>query len=365
MVLFFIYMIGLESFLKAIEGYMPNIINILMIIVVAFFANFITDKIYNFIRKHYGYKALFSKYTIKVMIYIIAVIFFLLNIPGIQSGIIQVFILVAGGLVAFSSSSIIANGMSGVLVKLLKHYKIGDIVEFQGVLGEVTELSLFHTEVQTQKRTLVTIPNSLVMSGKMTNYSELGAVISTKVSLGYDLPRPKVEKVLLKAAQNIGLEEAFVSITVTYEINGFLKDVKQITGMRSQLHKHVLDECNKANIEIVSPNFVNIRNVQKKKFISKYKVKESVSEVKDKAKHIERLVFEKAEKERRILKEKKKLEDKLRTLITKKENLEKALKQVTNKVIKKELKETYDQLKIKISSIESQLKLLVKKKGKK
>ena len=193
--------------------------------------------------------------------------------------------------------------MSGVLVKLLKQYKIGDIVEFQGVLGEVTELSLFHTEVQTQKRTLVTIPNSLVMSGKMTNYSELGAVISTKVSLGYDLPRPKVEKVLLKAAQNIGLEEAFVSITefgdfsVTYEINGFLKDVKQITGMRSQLHKHVLDECNKANIEIVSPNFVNIRNVQKKKFISKYKVKESVSEVKDKAKHIERLVFEKAEKE--------------------------------------------------------------------
>ncbi len=357
-------MINIESIIQGIKPYLPNILNVLTIIILTVFANFLTNKIYNFIRKQFGYKSVFSKYTIKIGIYVMAVILFLLNIPGIQKGMIQIFLLVMSGMVAFSSSTLIANGMSGVLIKSLKQYKIGDIIEFEGTLGKVTELSMFHTEIETRKRTLVTIPNSLIMSKKMTNLSQEGAIISTTVSLGYDLPRTKVEIVLLKAAKNVGLKKAFVSVlelgdfSVTYEINGFLKDVDKIIGLTSQLKKEVLDECSKANIEIVSPNFVNIRDIKKRKFIAKYKAEEKISEITKRAGDIEKLVFEKGRKSERILETKEKLETELKDLIRKKENLEKALEKVKKRSVKKELEYKFKRLRNRISTLETRLKRL-------
>lgn len=361
-------MVTIQVLIEGIKNYLPNIINIVLIILVAFFANFITNKLYNFIRKQFGYKSIFSKYTIKIGIYAIAIILFLLNIPGIQGGMVQIFLVVMTGMVAFSSSTLIANGMSGVLIKSLKQYKIGDVVGFEGELGKVTELSFFHTEIETSKRTLVTIPNSLIMSKKMINLSQEGSIISAKVSLGYDVARTKVEKILIIAAKNIGLKQIFVSVlelgdySIVYEVNGLLKDVNKIVPLTSLLRKEILDECSKANIEIVSPSFVNWRDIKKKQFIAKYRAEEKVSEILKSADDVQKLMFEKGNRSERLLLTKEKLELELKDLIRKKENLEKALDKVKKEPIKKKLGRKFKRMGIRIKSLERKLAKLAEQR---
>ena len=70
---------------------------------------------------------------------------------------------------------------------------------------------------------------------------------------------------MLQAGTEAGLEEPFVQVislgdfSVTYRIAGLLTDVKSMISARSKLHKAVLDCLHNANIEIVSPTFVNSR----------------------------------------------------------------------------------------------------------
>jgi small conductance mechanosensitive channel len=335
----------IKSMFAGILPYLPNIIFIFVVFLAAVFANKLTEKIYFYLIKKYGMKpSQFGKYAIKTTIYLLATIMILMNIPGIQGSMIQLVGLIAGGIVAFSSSSIIANGMSGVLIKSLKQYTINDVIEFEGDIGRVTEISLFHTEIQTPKRKLLTIPNSVMMTNKFTNLSETGTIVSAEVGLGYDLPRPTVEKVLLKTARTVGLEHPYVSVTklgdyaVTYEINGLLKDVGGIIGAQSQLKKEILDEMSQADIEIVSPAFRNVRMLDaKKRFVPKYVAEETTAEIKQQGRQLEHLMFQKAEKEFAEHKKEETESKQLQKLVTQEENLEEAIKKIKSKRLREQL----------------------------
>jgi small-conductance mechanosensitive channel len=87
------------------------------------------------------------------------------------------------------------------------------------------------------------------------------------LSLGYDVPNATIKKLLIKAAESAGLVEPFVRIrelgdfSVTYEVSGRLADTKRFLGSKSSLHRAVLDILHAAGIEIVSPGFMNQRQI--------------------------------------------------------------------------------------------------------
>ena len=120
----------IDSFLVVLP-YIPNIIMILSVLVLAIFANFLTDKIYSFLRKKFNFTAYSPvKLLIKFFIYLVAILLVLLNIPGLTKNMMQLVGIVFGGIVAFSSTTIIANGMSGLILKWIKQYQINDVIEF-------------------------------------------------------------------------------------------------------------------------------------------------------------------------------------------------------------------------------------------
>jgi small-conductance mechanosensitive channel len=92
-----------------------------------------------------------------------------------------------------------------------------------------------------------------------------GTIVSADVSLGYDAPRIKIEKLLLSASEAAGFEEPFVQIlelgdfSVTYRISGLLKETREIISARSRLRETMLDALHQGGIEIVSPTFMNTR----------------------------------------------------------------------------------------------------------
>ncbi len=103
------------------------------------------------------------------------------------------------------------------------------------------------------------------MTHPVTAIRSSGTLIEATVSLGYDVPRPRVERLMLEAAEECELEEPFVHVeelgdySVTYRVAGMLKDVKRLISARSDLRERVMDGLHRGGVEIVSPTFMNQR----------------------------------------------------------------------------------------------------------
>lgn len=199
---------------------------------------------------------------------IVGVIAIVLTLPvseAIQNQILALIGILLSGMVAFSSTSIMTNVMAGLVLRFNKPFRIGDFVRVNGFFGRVAEMGLLDTEIQTETRELISFANSTLVNSPLTVVRSSGAIISVELSLGYEIHHAKVEKHLLVAAAECGLEDSFVQVialgdfSVSYRIAGLLTDVKSMLSARSKLHKAVLDSLHQAGIEIVSPAFTNTR----------------------------------------------------------------------------------------------------------
>ena len=175
--------------------------------------------------------------------------------------------IVLSAAIALSSTTFIGNIMAGVMLKAIRSVRPGDFITVADIVGRVTEMDLLHTEIQTEDRDLVTIPNLYVVTHPMRVVRASGTIVSAEVSLGYDVPRQDVKTLLKTAAEQAGLKDCFVQIralgdfSVVYRVAGMLEDVKSLISARSNLRENMLDALHGAGIEIVSPNFMNTRAI--------------------------------------------------------------------------------------------------------
>jgi small-conductance mechanosensitive channel len=171
--------------------------------------------------------------------------------------------------IALSSTTFIGNIMAGIMLKAIKSIRPGDFLSVANVTGRVTEMDLLHTEIQTEDRDLVTVPNLYLVTQPMKVVRASGTIVSAEVSLGYDIPRTQASKLLREAAGKAGLTDSFIHVrdlgdyAVKYRIAGLLEDVKSLISVRSRLREEMLDALHGAGIEIVSPQFMNTRSLAK------------------------------------------------------------------------------------------------------
>jgi hypothetical protein len=169
--------------------------------------------------------------------------------------------------IGFSSTTFVANAMAGLMLRAVRNFRPGAWIRVGGEFGRVTERGLFHTEIQTEDRDLATLPNLYLVQQPVAVVRSSGTVVGTTLSLGYDLDRATIEPLLLAAAEASDLGSPFVHIlelgdfSVTYRVAGFLEDVSHLLSSRSKLRANVLDSLHAANVEIVSPTFMNQRRV--------------------------------------------------------------------------------------------------------
>ena len=173
--------------------------------------------------------------------------------------------------IALSSSTVLSNAMAGIMLKTVRNFHSGDFITAGDFFGRVTERGLFHTEIQTADRDLVTLPNMFLATVPVTVVRSSGTIVSATLSLGYDIPQSRIKELLLKAAEAVELSDAFVQVlalgdfSVTYRVAGLLEDSKQLLSYRSRLNSSVLDTLHKGGVEIVSPAFMNVRDFHAQK----------------------------------------------------------------------------------------------------
>ena len=228
--------------------------------------------------------------------------------------------------IALSSTTLLGNAMAGFMLRSIRNFRPGDFIVVNEHRGRVSELGLLRTEIQTERRNLTTFPNLYLVSNPVTVVRASGTFITSNVSLGYDVPREKVEKSLLEAAESAGLTDPFVFVlelgdfSISYQVAGFLEDVKYLISAESKLRGSMLDSLHQAGIEIVSPTFMNQRQIKPEKvFIPKasHRAKPKVSPVEET--RPEERMFDKAE----IAESEAKAEERLKEVIAEMERLEK------------------------------------------
>lgn len=174
---------------------------------------------------------------------------------------------VVSAAIALSSGTLVGNGMAGLMLRSQRHFNTGDYIRVGDFFGRVSERGLFFTEIQDELRDLVTLPNSQLASEPVTVIRTPATLVRAEVSLGYDVDHATVENLLVEAASSIGLEDAFVHIlalgdfSVSYRVSGLLTDTKRLLSVRSKLNASVLDALHGAGVEIVSPAFMNQRQL--------------------------------------------------------------------------------------------------------
>jgi len=95
----------------------------------------------------------------------------------------------------------LANFAGGVLILLLKPFKVGDYVQAAGHAGTVKEIQVFYTLLDTPDNTRVVVPNALLSNSSAINYSKNPIRrLDLTFGVGYEADIDQVRSVLLDLA---------------------------------------------------------------------------------------------------------------------------------------------------------------------
>ena len=306
------------------------------------------------IRRHpdIGNERMFPRQLIMLGLTLLGILIVVLVMPINQSSrnqLIGLFGIVISAAIALSSTAIISNLMAGVLLRITKPFRVGDFVRIGEHIGRVSERGLFDTEIQTETRELISLPNIYCISNPLATIRSSGTIISASLSLGYEIDHNRIEQLLLGAAKTCGLTEPFVHIlelgnfAVTYRVSGFLEETKRLISMQSNLYGCVLDTLHSQSIEIMSPSYMNQRQIRDG--ASVIPATTVVSVPADQETSAEEIVFDKAEQAEKLENEKLKLKKEI-------ESLENTIKEITNGEQKKIQKEAIEQRRKDLESLE-------------
>jgi small-conductance mechanosensitive channel len=247
-----------------------------------------------------------------VLAIILALILFLPLDSELRGQLLGLYGIVVSATIALSSTTLVGNVMAGIMLKTIKSCRPGYYITVGEHFGRITTMDLLHTEIQTEERDLTTLPNLYLVSNPVRVMRTSGTLLYVELSLGYDVSRHEIEKLLLAAAADTELESPFVQIrelgdfSVTYRISGLLTEVNRLLDKRRELRARTMDALHTAGIEIVSPNFMNTRNFDaSERFIGDV---ETVEEPVDTGTSTDALVFDKAEEAESVAKLREKLE---------------------------------------------------------
>jgi len=199
-------------------------------------------------------------------------------IPGSQSEAFRGISVFLGVLVSLGAAGSFSNIVAGVVLTYMRPFSIGDRVKISDTIGDITEKTLLVTRVRTIKNVDVTIPNALVLSSHIVNFSSSAMslpplILHTTVTIGYDVPWRTVHELLIGAAkrtthilespQPFVLQTGLSDFYVSYEINAYTGHPNKMATIYAELHQHIQDQFHEAGIEIMSPHYTQVRDGNK------------------------------------------------------------------------------------------------------
>lgn len=138
----------------------------------------------------------------------------------------------------------------------------------------IEERSFLVTRIRTIKNVDVTIPNGLVLTSNVANYTTAapshGLILHATVGIGYETDWRELHRLLLGAALQTPhvlaapapfvLQAALGDYAVSYELNAYTEAASVMHLTASALLERILDAFAGAQIEIMTPAFTALRD---------------------------------------------------------------------------------------------------------
>ena len=151
-------------------------LRILAAILIFYVGKFIINKIYSvvraiMIRKDFDRSLIsFLLSFIKITLLFLLIIT-VIGVLGIETSSFIAIFASAGVAIGMALSGTLQNFAGGVLILLLKPYKVGDYIEFGELKGTVREIQIFNTIINTYNNDRIVIPNGGLATSSLKNFS--------------------------------------------------------------------------------------------------------------------------------------------------------------------------------------------------
>ncbi len=191
-------------------------------------------------------------------------------LPGAKSLAFKGISVFFGLMLTLGSTGVMTHAMSGLVLIYSRALRKGDWIRLADNEGQVSEIGVLATKILTRENYIVTVPNAVVVSGKIINLSaesaDGGVNLTTSVTIGYDTPWRQVHALLeLAARRTPGIDQQIAPVVrklglldwyTSYELQVRLLPTTKLPDGRNALHSSIIDVFNEFGVQIMSPNFV-------------------------------------------------------------------------------------------------------------
>ena len=196
-----------------LSKFLSNGLDFFWSVVIALIVWFVGAKVLRFIRKLVR-KAMerrdvdkgvtqFTDSMVKYGLYIVLIIV-ILNVFGIQTSSVAAAVASLGLTAGLALQGSLSNFAGGVLILILKPFKVGDYIieDTHNNEGTVSELSIFYTRLKTLDNKVVVIPNGTLANASLTNVTTSDKrQIDLTFGISYDDDLKKAKAILQHIAE--------------------------------------------------------------------------------------------------------------------------------------------------------------------
>lgn len=190
-------------------------------------------------------------------------VFAVMQVVGIQLTIFAALIGAFGVAAGLALSGTLQNFTSGILIIILKPFRVNDIISSQNIEGTVTAISIFYTIVTTADNRTVIFPNSKLSNEIITNMSRAGRRrLDIELKLPFAIPFDKVKPIIEKTlADNINFfKEPATRVGVSsIEADGYKilinawSKANEYLATKMKFNEELLNDINSAGIKLPEP----------------------------------------------------------------------------------------------------------------
>jgi small conductance mechanosensitive channel len=163
----------IEQLTKLAVDYGPKLIGAIVVLI---FGGWIIRLIMRGFRKMMDRSKLegtlkpFLNSLIRIILRILLIIS-VLGMVGVEMTSFIAILGAAGLAIGLALSGTLQNFAGGVIILLIKPFKVGDVIETQGYIGLVKEIQIFNTYLKSGDNKIIIIPNGVLVNSSLTNYS--------------------------------------------------------------------------------------------------------------------------------------------------------------------------------------------------
>ena len=162
-----------EEYFEKFLGYLPDLLGAVLWLVIGWW---LIKLVIGYLRKLFAkshHDPALTKFLLNLTngILLVLLLISVVGMLGIETTSFIAILGAAGLAIGLALQGSLSNFAGGVLILLLKPFKLGDWIEVNGISGSVKDISMFYTKLNTFGNQLAIIPNGELSNENIINYS--------------------------------------------------------------------------------------------------------------------------------------------------------------------------------------------------